>query len=87
MADIITIKSKTLSSADGVEVTITNNYVSRIINGILFVNRVTTDDAGNTTETAVMEQPWRCHPDGSRSDWKNDDDAAEWLESVKDYML
>ena len=80
MADITTIKQ--YDHLEGEEtVTITRTYVSRIIDGILFVNILSTDDFGNTQEVPVMEQPWKPNPDGSRSEWFSDNDAAAWLDT------
>jgi hypothetical protein len=80
MADITTIK--TFDQLEGEEtVTLMRTYVSRIIDGILFVNILSTDDSGNTQEIPVMEQPWKPNPDGTRSDWISDTDAAAWLDT------
>jgi hypothetical protein len=88
MADIITTKTMTVKTLDGQsEETITTNYVSRLINNILFINRIVVDEEGNNKEVLVMEQPWKCNPDGSRSNWQGEEDAEQWLESVKDFML
>lgn len=35
------------------------------------------------TETLVLVQPWKCHDDGSRSDFINEQDAYNWFETVK----
>jgi len=80
MADITTIK--TIDHLEGEEtVTMTRTYTSRIIDGILFVNILSTDDLGNTQEVPVMEQPWKTNPNGSRSAWIDDNDAAAWLDT------
>lgn len=86
MADITTIK--TFDHHEGDEITtITKTYVSRIIDGMLFVNLLEIDDTGNTKETPYMEQPWRPNPNGSRSAWIDNNDAADWLESIKNTNL
>lgn len=39
------------------------------------------------TVTLSMVQPWKCNPDGSRSDFTSAEDAFAWAESVKDSIL
>jgi len=86
MADITTIKTFDHQEGDEI-ITMTRTYVSRIIDGILFVNLLSTDDSGNTKEVLCMEQPWKPNGDGSRSTWINDNDATMWLESIKNTQL
>ena len=54
--------------------------------GTLQVSTVVVDE-GVETVTLSMVQPWKCNPDGSRSDFLNAEDAFEWAESVKDSIL
>ena len=54
--------------------------------GTLQVSTVTVDE-GTETVTLSMIQPWKCNPDGSRSDFLNAEDAFAWAESVKDSIL
>lgn len=54
--------------------------------GTLQVSTVTLVD-GTETVTLSMIQPWKCNPDGSRSDFLNAEDAFAWAESVKDSIL
>ena len=42
---------------------------------------------GVETVTLSMIQPWKCNPDGTRSDFLNGEDAFAWAESVKDSIL
>ena len=37
--------------------------------------------------TLSMVQPWKCNPDGTRSDFSSAEDAFAWAESVKDSIL
>ena len=34
-----------------------------------------------------MVQPWKCNPDGTRSDFVDSEDAFTWAESVKNTLL
>jgi len=86
MADITTTKAYDHQEGDEI-VEMTRTYVSRIINGILLVNLLSTDDSGNPKEVLIMEQPWKPNLDGSRSSWIDDNDAAAWLESIKNTNL
>lgn len=54
--------------------------------GTLQVSTVVVDE-GVETVTLSMIQPWKCNPDGSRSDFLNAEDAFAWAESVKDSIL
>jgi hypothetical protein len=54
--------------------------------GVLKINKVTVVD-DNEVETLVMEQPWKCLADGSREEFVDDNDAFDWLESVKNMIL
>lgn len=54
--------------------------------GTLQVSTVVVDE-GAETVTLSMVQPWKCNPDGSRSDFLNAEDAFAWAESVKDSIL
>lgn len=54
--------------------------------GTLQVSTVTVDEETETV-TLSMIQPWKCNPDGSRSDFLNAEDAFAWAESVKDSIL
>ena len=52
----------------------------------LNVSAVTIVDEVETV-TLSMIQPWKCNPDGTRSDFLNAEDAFAWAESVKDSIL
>jgi len=54
--------------------------------GTLQVSMVAIDE-GAETVTLSMIQPWKCNPDGTRSDFLNAEDAFAWAESVKDSIL
>jgi hypothetical protein len=54
--------------------------------GTLQVSTVTIIDEVETV-TLSMIQPWKCNPDGTRSDFLNAEDAFAWAESVKDSIL
>ena len=86
MSDITTTKTVEWQENDQT-VTMTKTFVSRLINGCLFVNLLKTNDDGSTEEILCMEQSWRPNPDGSRSNWIDDNDAAMWLESIKNTNL
>lgn len=61
-------------------------YRAYFANTVLSIKRVDTVD-DNEIETPVMEQPWKCLEDGSRQDFLDDEDAFDWLDSVKDTIL
>jgi hypothetical protein len=88
MSDIITINTKEFKdSATDEIICSTSTYISRLVNGVLYINALRQDQDGNDIEVPVMEQPWKCNPDGSRSHWADDKDAESWLESIKHDML
>ena len=74
---------------DPTDPTITQNkkYISRFSSGLLVISEVITNEDNQETEVLVIQQPWKCHPDGSRENFVDESDAADWLESVKDSFL
>ena len=54
--------------------------------GTLRVSTVAVVDEVDTV-TLSMVQPWKCNPDGTRSEFLNAEDAFAWAESVKDSIL
>jgi hypothetical protein len=88
MSDILTIKTREfIDPITGDKTYTTSTYVSRLASGTLYINSLKKDEEGNDVEVLVMEQPWKCNPDGSRSNWQNNADAEAWLESIKHDML
>jgi hypothetical protein len=61
-------------------------YRAYFESGVLNINKVTVVD-DNEVETLVMEQLWKCLADGSREEFVDDNDAFDWLESVKSMIL
>lgn len=68
-------------------VTQTKKYNSIFSGGRLMISEVITSEDNQETEVLVIEQPWKCHPDGGRENFVDETDAAAWLESVKDSFL
>jgi len=62
-------------------------YVSRLNGTVLNISEVRTDEAEQEIEVLIMQQPWKCNLDGSRENFTTEEDAAAWLESVKDSFL
>ena len=88
MSDILTIKTREFTDPNtGDKTYTTSTYVSRLSNGVLYINSLKKNADDEDVEVLVMEQPWKCNPDGSRSQWQDDGDAEAWLESIKHDML
>ena len=68
-------------------VTQIKKYSSIFSGGVLVIKEIITNEDNQETEVLVMEQPWKCHSDGSRENFVDETDAAVWLESVKDSFL
>jgi hypothetical protein len=68
-------------------VTQIKKYSSIFSGGVLVIKEIITNEDNRETEVLVMEQPWKCHSDGSRENFIDETDAAVWLESVKDSFL
>jgi hypothetical protein len=68
-------------------ITETKKYSSKLSSGVLMISEVITNEDNQETEVLVIQQPWKCHPDGSRENFVDETDAAVWLESVKDSFL
>ena len=62
-------------------------YISTLHGNILNISEIRTDKNDQEIEVLIMQQPWKCHPDGSRENFTTEEDAAAWLESVKDSFL
>jgi hypothetical protein len=88
MLDIFITKTKTLPNHDddGTHEE-TFNYVARLQNGVLLISAIKKNENNEDIEVLVMEQPWKCNPDGSRAAWVDDADAEQWLEAVKHDLL
>lgn len=54
--------------------------------GTLNVYHVQVNEDGTETEILAMVQPWKCHNDGTRSDFINEQDAYDWFETVKNTL-
>lgn len=54
--------------------------------GTLNVYHVQENEDGTETEILSMVQPWKCHNDGTRSDFVSEQDAYDWFESVKNTL-
>jgi hypothetical protein len=52
----------------------------------LIVSEVSINQEDETV-TPVLIQPWKCHNDGSRSAFIDEEDAYSWFESVKDQLV
>lgn len=72
---------------DDPTITKIKKYTSELSGGVLLIREVVISEDNQETEVLVMEQPWKCHPNGSRENFVNETDAAVWLESVKDSFL
>jgi hypothetical protein len=72
---------------DDPTITKIKKYTSALSGGVLLIREIQINEDNQETEVLVMEQPWKCHPDGSRENFVNETDAAVWLESVKDSFL
>jgi hypothetical protein len=83
---ITTEKIITPNPADP-SVTQTKTFKSRLNGSTLLISEVRTDENNQEIEVLIMEQPWKCNPDGSREHFANEEDAATWLELVKDSLL
>lgn len=88
MSDIFTTKTRTLPNQDddGTHEEVFN-YVSRLQNGVLKISSIRKNEKDEDVEVLIMEQPWKCNPDGSRAAWTDDADAEQWLEAVKNDLL
>jgi hypothetical protein len=88
MSDIITTKTRVYTNPDNNEEIIsTSTHISRLVGGTLFIYSLRKDEEDKDVEVLVMEQPWKCNPDGSRSPWQDEQDAENWLEANKQNML
>ena len=88
MSDIFITKTRILPNQDGVGThEVVFNYVARLQNGVLLVSAMRKNENDEDVEVPVMEQPWKCNSDGSRSAWTDDADAEQWLEAVKNDLL
>jgi hypothetical protein len=54
--------------------------------GTLIVSEINIENEKETI-TPIMVQPWKCLPDGGREQFKDANDAFEWLESVKSNLI
>lgn len=68
-------------------VTQTKKFSSKLAGSVLMISEIRTNEDNQEIEVLVMQQPWKCHPDGSRENFIDETDAAVWLESVKDSFL
>lgn len=75
------------SDPSDLTVTQIKKYSSIFSGGVLVIKEIITNEDNQETEVLVMEQPWKCHSDGSRENFVDETDAAVWLESVKDSFL
>jgi len=77
--------TKTINDEQGqlVSETIYRAYFNE---GSLTVKRIDNID-GVEEEHAVMDQPWKCLSDGTRQQFVDDEDAFDWLDSVKNAIL
>ena len=71
---------------DGVQETVVN-YKVYYQSGMLTVSRLEISETGESVEVPLITQPWKCLPDGSRSDFVDAEDALAWLETVKDTII
>ena len=65
----------------------TKKFSSTLVGNILLIRQIVISEDNQETEVLVMEQPWKCYPDGSRENFVDETDAAAWLELVKDSFL
>ena len=65
----------------------TKKYSSSLVGGVLMISEIRTNEDNQEIEVLIIQQPWKCHPDGSRENFVDETDAAVWLESVKDSFL
>lgn len=72
---------------DDLTITKIKKYNSTLSGSVLMIREIITSEDNQETEVLVIEQPWKCHLDGSRENFVNETDAAVWLESVKDSFL
>lgn len=61
----------------------TITYKFRLEETILHVSEITVDENNQEVEIPKIHQPWHPKPDGSRSDWIDEADARNWVESIK----
>jgi len=74
--------NKSILNAEGEEVAVKKLHLS-YNNGVLTVSNVETKEDGTEEIIPAMVQPWKCHNDGTRSDFVNEQDAYDWFETVK----
>lgn len=57
------------------------NYKATFDEGVLELYTIVTDEDGNETEIKGPSQPFKCNPDGTRSDFADSSDAFDWIKS------
>jgi hypothetical protein len=77
--------NKTILNADGEEVTVRKLHLS-YESGVLTVSNVESKEDGTEEIIPVMVQPWKCHNDGTRSDFIDEQDAYNWFETIKNTL-
>jgi hypothetical protein len=64
----------------------TRTFKSELVGSILIIKEVTVDENNQEIERTLKIQPWKPNPDGTRSDWIDEDDASSWVESIKNTL-
>lgn len=57
------------------------NYKATYNEGVLELFIVQTNEDGNEVEVPSYSQPFKCNPDGTRSDFVDSEDAFDWIKS------
>jgi len=64
----------------------TRTFKSELAGSVLIIKELVVDENNQEVEMLLVTQPWKPNPDGTRSNWINEDDASNWIESIKNTL-
>ena len=64
----------------------TRTFKSELAGFVLIIKEVIVDENNQEIEQIRVTQPWKPNPDGTRSSWINEEDASNWIESIKNTL-
>jgi hypothetical protein len=76
-------KIKEMPDGNSVEKTFKLSYYS----GELRIFEQTTNEQAENVEVLIIVQPWKCLPDGSRENFVSHEDAFQWFEDSKSWLV
>ncbi len=66
---------------------VTKNFKLSYDSGELKVFEQTINENEEVTEVLIIVQPWKCLPDGSRESFSDHEDAFQWFEDSKSWLV